>query len=101
MICSWLSNSPDDPIRATVSRLTNAKMLWDCLKTRYTMQNGPRIYKLWSDLTTYRQSGNSIVMYCTKFLGMCEDLTNLTPLSSASSDGDAPIFAWFANLKTY
>lgn len=34
MLCSWILNSLDPPVRATVSRLiTDAKVMWDPLKT--------------------------------------------------------------------
>ena len=46
MLCSWIANSLDDSIRATVSRLSNVKILWECLKNRYSVKNGPKVYKV-------------------------------------------------------
>lgn len=39
--------------------------------------------------------------YYTNFLGMWEDLDNLSPLHSCSCPNGSPIFTWFNNLKVY
>lgn len=98
MICFWLVNSLDDLIRAHLSRLTNVKAMWDCLKTRYSIKNGPKIYKLWSNL---KQSGTSAMCNYTKLLGMWEDLSNISPLESCNCDRGSKVITWFDNLKTY
>lgn len=101
MLCSWIANSLEDPIRITISRLTNVKTLWDCLKSRYSVKNGPKVYKVWSDLTITKQAGVSIMSYYTQFLGMWEELATLSPLENCSCENGSPILAWFNNLKVY
>ncbi|KAK3021921.1 hypothetical protein RJ639_045215 [Escallonia herrerae] len=81
-LCSWICNSLDPPIRATMSRLNEAKLIWDSLKTRYSIPNRPRIYKLWSDASMTTQGGASVITYYTKLLGMWDELLTLSPLES-------------------
>ncbi|KAK3023823.1 hypothetical protein RJ639_044747 [Escallonia herrerae] len=69
-LCSWICNSLDPLICATVSRLNEAKLIWDSLKTQYTIPNRPRIYKLWFDASM------------TKLLGIWDELLTLSPLES-------------------
>ncbi|KAJ8618561.1 hypothetical protein MRB53_014747 [Persea americana] len=101
MLCSWIANSLDDSIRATVSRLSNVKILWECLKNRYSVKNGPKVYKVWSDLTLTKQAGASVMSYYTQFLGMWEDLSNISPLETCTCDSGSSIATWFRNLQTY
>lgn len=42
MLVSWIYNSLDPSIKITVSRVTEAQIMWDTLKTRYSTPNGPR-----------------------------------------------------------
>ena len=101
MLCSWIANSLDDSIRATVSRLSNVKILWECLKNRYSVKNGPKVYKVWSDLTLTKQAGASVMSYYTQFLGMWDDLSNISPLETCTCDSGSSIATWFRNLQTY
>lgn len=55
-VCSWIWNSLDIPIHAMVSCIKDPNM-WDNLKTRNSVENGPRIYKLWFDLCQSKQGG--------------------------------------------
>lgn len=70
MLCSWLCNSLDPTIRATVSRITEAKLIWDTLKTRHSIPNRPRVYQIWTDSVMTRQNGDSVMTYYNKLLGM-------------------------------
>lgn len=92
MLVSWLYNSLDPSVKITMSRITDAKEMWDSLKTRYSVPNDPRGFKLWTDLSTTRQNGTSVLVYYTKLLGMWEELLTLSPTI------DVP---WFDALKAY
>lgn len=69
-LCSWICNSLDPSILGTVSDMTEAKEIWDSLKTRFSVPNRPRIYKLSSDIALTNQDGSSVLVYYTKLLGM-------------------------------
>ncbi|KAK3043369.1 hypothetical protein RJ639_002671 [Escallonia herrerae] len=100
-LCSWICNSLDPPIRATVSRLNEAKLIWDSLKTRYSIPNRPRIYKLWSDASMTTQGGASVITYYTKLLGMWDELLTLSPLESCGCPKGTEKMNWYQDLQTY
>ncbi|KAK2992542.1 hypothetical protein RJ640_004316 [Escallonia rubra] len=89
-LCSWICNSLDPPIRATVSRLNEARLIWNSLKTRYSIPNRPRIYKLWSDASMTTQGGASVMTYYMKLLGMWDELLTLSPLESCGCPKGLP-----------
>ncbi|KAK3018877.1 hypothetical protein RJ639_004442 [Escallonia herrerae] len=100
-LCSWICNSLDPPIRATVSRLNEAKLIWDSLKTRYSIPNRPRIYKLWSDASMTTQGGASVITYYTKLLGMWDELLTLSPLESCGCPKGTEKMNGYQDLQTY
>ncbi|KAK3009525.1 hypothetical protein RJ639_014941 [Escallonia herrerae] len=100
-LCSWICNSLDPPIHATVSRLNEAKLIWDSLKTRYSIPNRPRIYKLWSDASMTTQGGASVITYYTKLLGMWEELLTLSPLESCGCPKGTEKMNRYQDIQTY
>ncbi|KAK3007596.1 hypothetical protein RJ639_014606 [Escallonia herrerae] len=100
-LCSWIGNSLDAPIRATVSRLNEAKLIWDSWKTRYSIPNRPRIYKLWFDVSMTTQEGASVMTYYTKLLGMWDGLLTLSPLESCGCPKGNEKMNRYQDLQTY
>ena len=43
MLISWLMNTIEPKVKVTLSKYKDAKRLWDTLKSRYSIVNGPRI----------------------------------------------------------
>lgn len=101
LLCTWLSNSLEGLVLATVSRVTDVKVMWDSLKARYSVENGPRLYKLWSDLTVSRQPGSSVMTYYTGMLAKWDDLSNISPLLPCACDKGTKFVNWFENLKIF
>ncbi|KAK3035256.1 hypothetical protein RJ639_033890 [Escallonia herrerae] len=96
------SQANSDPhIRATVSRLNEAKLIWDSLKTRYSIPNRPRIYKLWSDSSMTTHGGASVITYYTKLLGMWDELLTLSHLESCGCPKGTEKMNWYQDLQTY
>ena len=50
LVCSWLINVIDPKLHASVVYAKTAKAMWDYLKRRYTVANGPRISQLKSEI---------------------------------------------------
>ncbi|KAK3011542.1 hypothetical protein RJ639_011582 [Escallonia herrerae] len=100
-LCSWICNSLDPPIRATMSRLNEAKLICDSLKTRYSIPNRPRIYKLWSDASMTTHGGASVMTYYTKLLGMWDELLTFSPLESCGCPKGTEKMNWYQDLRTY
>ncbi|KAH7538135.1 hypothetical protein FEM48_Zijuj03G0166900 [Ziziphus jujuba var. spinosa] len=43
-VVSWITNTIDPEVKSTLSKFRDAKRLWEHLKQRYAMVNGPRIH---------------------------------------------------------
>ncbi|KAK3017640.1 hypothetical protein RJ639_003232 [Escallonia herrerae] len=91
----------DPPIRATVSQLNEAKLIWDSLKTRYSIPNRPRSYKLWFDASMTTQGGTSVMTYYTKLLGLWDELLTLSPLELCGCPKGTEKMNWYQDLQTY
>nr|KAJ0187171.1 hypothetical protein LSAT_V11C900483680 [Lactuca sativa] len=46
MIVSWIMNTIDPEVKCYLAKHRNAKKVWDTLKSRYDVVNGPRIQQL-------------------------------------------------------
>ncbi|GJY96081.1 retrovirus-related pol polyprotein from transposon TNT 1-94 [Tanacetum coccineum] len=60
LLVSWIRNTFEPSLRSTISHVEIAKDLWDDIKDRFSISNGPRIQQLKSDLAGCRQKGMTI-----------------------------------------
>lgn len=56
MLISWIMNTISPEVKGTLSKYRDAKRLWDSLKSRFAMANGPRIQQLKMSLARCEQS---------------------------------------------
>eukprot|EP00261_Vitis_vinifera_P037428 XP_019078671.1 PREDICTED: uncharacterized protein LOC109123418 [Vitis vinifera] len=56
MLVSWITNTIDPEVKSTLSKFRDAKRLWEHLKQRYAMVNGPRIQQLKTSIAKCEQS---------------------------------------------
>ncbi|RVX14877.1 Retrovirus-related Pol polyprotein from transposon RE2 [Vitis vinifera] len=54
MLVSWITNTIDPEVKSTLSKFRDAKRLWEHLKQRYAMVNGPRIQQLKTSIAKSR-----------------------------------------------
>nr|GMD68582.1 retrovirus-related Pol polyprotein from transposon TNT 1-94 [Ipomoea batatas] len=76
MLVSWIRNTIDSDLRTTISHMENAKDLWDDIKERFSVANGPRIQQIKTELSDCKQRGMSIVAYYGKLKALWDDLAN-------------------------
>ncbi|XP_073152090.1 uncharacterized protein [Henckelia pumila] len=50
MLVSWILNTIEPTLRSTITHMEIAKELWDDIKERFSVGNGPRIQQLKSEL---------------------------------------------------
>ena len=62
-VVAWIYNTLDVSIRSTVIIPDDAKTLWDDLRDRYSLGNGPRIFELKHDIADCKQRGRSVAVY--------------------------------------
>ncbi|KAL2904344.1 Retrovirus-related Pol polyprotein from transposon RE1, partial [Bienertia sinuspersici] len=63
MLVAWMYNTLHDSIGSTVRLPDEAKVLWDELKARYSIGNGPHILVLKSQLADCHQHDKSVATY--------------------------------------
>nr|GLL36432.1 hypothetical protein TSUD_144220 [Ipomoea trifida] len=76
MLVSWIRNTIDSDLRTTISHMENSKDLWDDIKERFSVANGPRIQQIKTELSECKQRGMSIVAYYGKLKALWDDLAN-------------------------
>ncbi|KAH9689130.1 retrovirus-related pol polyprotein from transposon RE1 [Citrus sinensis] len=57
MLVSWIQNTIEPNLRSTVTYTEVAKLLWDDIKERFSVGNGPRVQQLKSELANCKQRG--------------------------------------------
>lgn len=55
MIVSWITNSLEKHLQPSVSRIKDAKVLWDELKQRFSRGNKAAVYKVKSEIAMCKQ----------------------------------------------
>ncbi|KAL6323166.1 hypothetical protein AAG906_027445 [Vitis piasezkii] len=85
MLVSWITNTIDPEVKSTLSKFRDAKRLWEHLKQRYAMVNGPRIQQLKTSIAKCEQPKS---MYITTYYGklnvLWEELFKHEPLISCN-----------------
>ena len=87
MLVSWILNTIEPFLRTTMSYLETAKELWDDIKERFSVVNGPRIQQLKSDLAQCKQGGLSMVAYYKKLKALRDYLANYEQLLICTCKG--------------
>jgi hypothetical protein len=76
LLVSWIMNTIEPSLRSTISHMEVAKDLWDDIKERFSIANGPRIQQLKAELVECKQRGLTIVTYYGKLKKLWEELSN-------------------------
>lgn len=91
----------DPPIHDSMHEVTDAKIMWDSLQTRFSIPNRPRIYKLHSDIALTKQDEASVLVYYSKLLGMWGELSCLTPIESCKCPAGVDKLKRDEDTRTY
>ncbi|KAH9764454.1 hypothetical protein KPL70_001531 [Citrus sinensis] len=76
MLVSWIQNTIELNLRSTVTYTEVAKLLWDDIKERFSVRNGPRVQQLKYELANCKQRGMTILNYYGKLKMLWEELSN-------------------------
>lgn len=87
MVVSWILNTIEASLRSTISYMENAKELWDDIKERFSVANGPRIQQLKSELAECKQEGMSMVNYYGKLKALWDELGNYHQIPTCTCEG--------------
>ena len=80
LLVSWIKMSIDPSLRSSISHRDVAKDLWDTLKKRFPVTNGPRIQQLKSELACCKQRGLAIEAYFGKLNRIWDNMAHYRPL---------------------
>ncbi|KAL9287494.1 putative retrotransposon gag domain, retrotransposon Copia-like protein [Arabidopsis thaliana] len=80
LLVSWIKMSIDPSLRSSISHRDVAKDLWDTLKKRFSVTNGPRIQQLKSELACCKQRGLAIEVYFGKLNRIWDNMAHYRPL---------------------
>lgn len=83
MLVSWITNTIEPDVKRTLTKYRDAKKLWDHLKQRFALVNGPRIHQLKSSIARCEQSKSmSISTYFGPLNALWEELSHHEPIIS-------------------
>nr|GLL17117.1 uncharacterized protein LOC109149213 [Ipomoea trifida] len=63
MLISWLMNTIDPEVKRSLAKYRDAKKLWDTLKNRFAVTNGPRIQQLKSSIAKSAKSTTIVHLF--------------------------------------
>jgi hypothetical protein len=76
MLVSWILNTVEPSLCSTISYQENAKDLWEDIKERFSVVNGPRIQQIKAELAECRQTKMTMVAYYGKLKTLWDELAN-------------------------
>ncbi|KAA8532542.1 hypothetical protein F0562_032642 [Nyssa sinensis] len=76
MLISWVFNTIEPTLCSTISYMENVKDLWEDIKQRFSIGNGPQVQQLRSDLANCKQDGQAIITYYGRLKTLWDELNN-------------------------
>lgn len=76
LLVSWIRNTIEPGLRMTISHMEVAKDLWEDIKERFSVADGPRVQQLKMELADCRQRGLTIGSYYGKLKLLWDELAN-------------------------
>ena len=76
LVVPWIRNSIESSLVSTISHVEVAQDLWNDMRDRFSVINGPRIQQIRSEITECKQQGMSIVNYYGKLKHLWDELAN-------------------------
>ncbi|KAJ1375273.1 Zinc finger, CCHC-type, partial [Sesbania bispinosa] len=87
MLVSWILNTIEPTLRSTVTYAENAKELWEDIRDRFSVVNGPMIQQLKAELADCKQQGMTMVSYYGKLKTLWDELANYEQIPRCSCGG--------------
>ncbi|KMT00225.1 hypothetical protein BVRB_1g020380 [Beta vulgaris subsp. vulgaris] len=85
MLVSWITNTITPEVKSTLTKYREARRLWEHLKLRFSVVNGPRIQQIKSSISRCEQTKTmSVSTYYGKLNALWEELSLLEPPISCS-----------------
>ncbi len=78
LVSSWILNSTEAEIRASILYAEIAREIWTDLNDWYAQTNAPKIYQLKQLIASLKQEDASVFAYYTKMKALWDELNMLT-----------------------
>ncbi|CAA7018787.1 unnamed protein product [Microthlaspi erraticum] len=82
MLVAWIMNTIEPTLRASVTMVEDAYVLWEDLKMQFSAGNAARVHELRTDIACCKQNGDSVVVYYGRLKKMWDELAVYKPLRS-------------------
>lgn len=82
MVISWILNTISKDIAEAFIYATSAKDLWDELQKCFGQTNGPLIFQLKREISSFIQGNRFVMVYFTKLKKIWDELSCLRPFSA-------------------
>ncbi|CAL9221360.1 unnamed protein product [Arabidopsis halleri] len=80
LLVSWIKMTIDPVLRSNISHRDVAKDLWDHLKKRFSVMNGPKLQQIKAELACCKQRGLAIESYYGKLTKIWDSMASFRPL---------------------
>ncbi|XP_021732651.1 uncharacterized protein LOC110699455 [Chenopodium quinoa] len=92
MLVAWIVNTLDVSVRSTVRFPDHVKSLWDNLRDRYSLGNGPRILELKAQIVDCKQRGRPVAVYFGELRKLQDELASYVKIPKCTCTA-APEYA--------
>lgn len=86
MLVAWIVNTLDVSVRSTIRFPDQVKSLWDDLRDRYSLGNGPRIIELKAQIVDCKQRGRPVAVYFGELRKLQDELASYFKLPKCTCD---------------
>ncbi|GAA0178162.1 hypothetical protein LIER_29800 [Lithospermum erythrorhizon] len=97
-LISWILNSMTKDIARGFAFATEATSLWEEVKERFGVCNGPRLYELRRSIYSAKKGNNSIAGYYNKIKRLWDELLYLKP-GTGGADGEERVMQFLMGLN--
>ncbi|KAA8522564.1 hypothetical protein F0562_013075 [Nyssa sinensis] len=87
MPVSWIFNTIEPTLHSTISYMENVKDLWEDIRQRFSIGNGPRVQQLRPDLANCKQDGQAIITYYGRLKTLWDELNNYDQIPVCTCTG--------------
>ncbi|KAJ9695340.1 hypothetical protein PVL29_010697 [Vitis rotundifolia] len=101
LVKTWMLNSLESEIAASVGLTSTAKEMWDGIKEMFSNDgNNSRIFSLFQQLVDNKEGERSLLEFFAAYRGIINEFRELLPLSTdldSKVSRGKPICMWFFN----
>ncbi|VFQ95039.1 unnamed protein product [Cuscuta campestris] len=80
MLVSWIFNTIDGSLRNSITQVEEAAQLWNDIRERFSVANGPCVNQLKKELANCRQNGQPIASYFGRMKSIWDELGSIEKL---------------------